>query len=288
MLSKYIDENTLIIASSDLSHYYPYEEARSLDAFCINSIPSLDFENMKYCEACGKIPILTLMHLAKKFGWEGKLVDYKNSGDITGEKTRVVGYASIVFYEKGYYSDEERRFLIKLARQVLEKYLLEKTVIQIKENEITPKMKEVRGCFVTLKKFGNLRGCIGHILPQEELYKCVIDNAINAAVNDIRFKPVTYDELKDIKIEISVLTVPKQLSFSSSEELLNKLRPNLDGVVIRYQGRTSTYLPQVWEMIPDKQEFLSELCLKQGSPPDCWKRPGVVIEVYQAEVWEEE
>jgi AmmeMemoRadiSam system protein B/AmmeMemoRadiSam system protein A len=287
ILSKYIDDKTLVIASSDLSHYHSYEEARSIDAFCVNSIPILDFENMKYCEACGKIPILTLMYLAKKFGWEGKLIDYRNSGDTSGDKSRVVGYASIIFYEKGY-SHEEKEFLLKLARETLENYLSGKKIRIPEESELTEKLKEVRGCFVTLNKFGNLRGCIGHIIPQEELYKCVIDNAINAAVNDPRFRPVSYEELKDIKIEISVLSLPKPLFYSSQQELLEKLRPRVDGVVIKYKGRTSTYLPQVWEMIPNKEDFLSELCLKQGSPSDCWKKEDVVIETYQAEVWEEE
>ena len=287
ILSKYIDDRTLVIASSDLSHYYPYEQAKSLDAFCIHSIPSLDFEGMDACEACGKIPILTLMHLAKDFGWEGKLLDYRNSGDTAGDKSRVVGYASIAFYETGF-SKEEREFLTKLARQTLESYLSGKGKPKVEENELTPKLREIRGCFVTLNKFGNLRGCIGHILPQEELYKCVIDNAVNAALNDPRFEAVTYEELKDIKIEISVLSVPKPLAFESPQDLLEKLKPGVDGVVIHYRGRTSTYLPQVWGSLPNKQDFLSRLCLKQGSPPDCWTKPDVRIETYQAEVWEEE
>jgi hypothetical protein len=99
MLINYIDNSTLIIASSDLSHYHPYNVAVSLDKNCIEAIPSLDFENMDKCEACGKLPILTLMHIAKHFGWRGKLLDYRNSGDTVGDKRAVVGYMSSIFYE---------------------------------------------------------------------------------------------------------------------------------------------------------------------------------------------
>ena len=185
-------------------------------------------------------------------------------------------------------TEEEQEFLLKLARDTLENYLGRKTLPEVNEEGITPMLKRVQGCFVTLNKNGNLRGCIGHILPQVPLYKCVIQNAISAALYDTRFPPVGYDELKDIHIEISVLSVPERLDFSSPDDLLDRLRPGIDGVVIRYHGKTSTYLPQVWEMLPQKEEFLSRLCLKQGSPPDCWKSRDVIVETYQAFVFGEQ
>ena len=132
-----------------------------------------------------------------------------------------------------------------------------------------------------------LRGCIGHILPQEELYKCVMDNAINAAANDPRFQPVTEDELDDIDIEISVLTVPEKLDFSSGEDLKNKLKPMVDGVVLKRGFFQATYLPQVWEQLPAKELFLTNLCQKGGMSADCWNETSTEVYTYQAFVFAE-
>jgi len=162
----------------------------------------------------------------------------------------------------------------------------DKKTVTIKGNA-SEKLKKVQGCFVTLNKNGNLRGCIGHILPQEELYKCVIDNAVNAAVNDGRFNPVTEDEIKDIEVEVSVLTSPYKLEYNDSQELLEKLRPMVDGVVIKSGWHQSTYLPQVWEMFDSKEEFLSSLCVKGGASQGCWKDPNTEVLVYQAQVFSE-
>ncbi len=286
ILEEYTDEKTLIIASSDLSHYHAYEEANSLDAFCINSIPALDFRGMDQCECCGRIPVLALMYMAEEKGWTGELLDYRNSGDTAGDKSSVVGYASIAFLEEEGMSDRGKETLLYLARKTLESYYENGTAPKVNENAVGAGLRNVRGCFVTLNKNGSLRGCIGHILPQEKLYRCVVDNALSAALYDRRFEPVTGDELDDIRIEISVLTVPEEVGYSSPEGLLEKLRPGTDGVIIRYQGRTSTYLPQVWEQIPEKEAFLSRLCIKQGSPPDCWEE--ATIETYRAEVFGEQ
>jgi len=280
-----IDDSTLVVASSDLSHYYTYEKALQLDKMCTDAIPALNFTAMAGCEACGIIPILALMKIAEAMGWQGKLIDAKNSGDTAGDKTSVVGYASIVFTESGELSKEEQTFLLGLARQTLNSYLKDKT----KPEPVVAdaKLKKVQGCFVTLNENNNLRGCIGHILPQEELYKCVIDNAIAAALSDSRFTPVQYSELKDIKLDISVLAVPAKLSYSSPQDLLNRLVPLRDGVVIQYNGKSSTFLPQVWEQIPGKEEFLAELCLKQGSQRDCWKDMSAQVYTYTAQVFSE-
>jgi len=291
VLLPYIDDKTLIVASSDLSHYYPYAEAVSVDQNCVDSIPGLNFTGMKKCEACGKIPVLTLMSIAKELGWEGKALDYRNSGDTAGDKSRVVGYVSVAFYQdasKQALSKGEQGFLLSLANETLNVYLSSGSLPSIDPGKITPNLGKVQGCFVTLSKHGNLRGCIGHILPQEALWLCVRDNAISAALHDPRFPPVGYDELEDIEIEISVLSVPELLLHDSPEDLLDKLRPKIDGVVIKYQGRQSTYLPQVWDSLPDKNQFLSQLCLKQYSPADCWTKPGAEIYTYQAFVFHEQ
>lgn len=290
ILSEYVDDDTLIVISSDLSHYHTYDEAVSLDTTCINSIEALDFWEATNCEACSLYAILILMDIAKQKNWQAKIIDYKNSGDTAGDKSRVVGYSAIVFYgeEKEPLTKHEQEILLTLARDTLEKYLTEGKKPKVDETQLTPALKKVQGCFTTLNKYHQLRGCIGHILPQEELYKCVMDNAVNAAVNDRRFHPVTYDELEDIVIEISVLSVPERLGFSSGEDLKNKLRPMVDGVVLKQGWRQSTYLPQVWEQLPEKEQFLSSLCRKGGMALDCWQDTSTEVSTYQAFVFEEE
>ena len=223
---------------------------------------------------------------------------YANSGDITGDNSAVVGYSAIAFVEqhekdknnekKELLAKEEQKTLLKLARNTIETYLKTGKKPNVDETKLTPTLKKVQGCFTTLNKNHDLRGCIGHILPQEELYKCVMDNAISAAVSDPRFNQVGYNELKDIKIEISVLTVPKKLKFSSGEDLKNKLRPMIDGVVLKKGWHQSTYLPQVWEQLPNKEEFLSSLCVKGGMDSNCWQDTKTEVSTYQAFVFEEE
>ncbi|MFH1789094.1 MAG: AmmeMemoRadiSam system protein B [Candidatus Altiarchaeota archaeon] len=285
VLVDYVDEKTLIVASSDLSHYYPYDEAVKLDSVCTAAIPALDFEAMQDCQACGSIPVKTLMHIASAKGWVGKLVDYRNSGDTAGDKERVVGYASVAFFDG--LTPEEEDFLLKLARETLEKHYADGGAPSVDEAKLTARLKALSGAFVTLNKHGSLRGCIGHITPQKPLYEAVIENVLNAALRDPRFSPVVNEELTDIHIDISRLTLPEELVFDGSDELLAKLVPGRDGVVLKYGGRQSTYLPQVWDQLPDKEEFLTSLCRKQGSPGDCWRKKDVVVEVYGAQVFEE-
>jgi AmmeMemoRadiSam system protein A len=227
--------------------------------------------------------------IAKQNTWRPILLLHANSGDISGDKSSVVGYASIIFVDENdkELTEGEQDFLLKLARQSAEEYLRTGKKLEVEENKLTPSLRKVQGCFTTFNKNKQLRGCVGHIIPQEELYKCVMDNAINAAVNDRRFEPVELKEMKDIEIEISVLTIPKKLVFSSGEDLKNKLRPNIDGLVLRNNWRSSTYLPQVWGQLPEKDIFLSSLCEKGGMPPDCWKSNFTEAYTYQAVVFSE-
>ena len=283
ILEKYVDDDTLVVASSDLSHYYTYEQARQLDSNCVNAIPSFNYSLMQKCEACGEIPVLALMHLSERQKWRGQLLDYRNSGDTAGDKSRVVGYGSIAYYQG--LNEEEQKYLLDLSRKTLETYIKTGQVIEA----IYPpeKTKEISGCFVTLNKNQNLRGCIGHILPQEELYQCVIDNTISAAVHDSRFRPVSESELSQIEIDISVLSVPKKLDYKNSDDLKEKLVPLVDGVVLKKNMRSATYLPQVWEMLAEKEEFLTILCEKTGLNGDCWTQ-NPEIQTYRAQVFKEE
>lgn len=293
-LAGHIGPKTIVVASSDLSHFKPYRAAKQLDAMCIAAVLQLDVEDMKRREACGKGPILALMHLARRKGWRPRLLDYRNSGDTAGDKARVVGYAAIAFYQSGdpgtapaVHTSEERKFLLELARKTVTEVVRNRQLPDIDVTALTGRLAEKRGCFVTLNRNGRLRGCIGHILPQKPLYYAVMENSVNAALRDKRFGPVRPEELGQISIEISILTVPQRLEFASPEELLAKLRPRADGVVLRLGSKQATYLPGVWKKIPRKEKFLSDLSRKAGLGPDAWRQKSVTVHTYQAEVFEE-
>jgi AmmeMemoRadiSam system protein A len=145
----------------------------------------------------------------------------------------------------------------------------------------------LRGTFVTLKINDQLRGCIGNLTADKSLLEGVRDNAINAAFHDPRFPPLSKNVFVKVDIEISLLTEPLKLEFKNSQDLLEKLRPNVDGVIIRKGPYSSTFLPQVWEQLPDKKLFLSHLCQKAGLSPDEWQRPGLEVMVYQVQYFEE-
>jgi AmmeMemoRadiSam system protein B/AmmeMemoRadiSam system protein A len=285
-LSPYIDEKTLVVASSDLSHYHPYEEACNLDKICTEAVPALDFEKAQSCDACGIKAIMTLMLLAEEKGWQGTLLDYRNSGDTAGGKDQVVGYMAVAFYGgQSSLNEEEQQYLLRLARQTLEQYLQDGTLPDVDESELSGILTAKKACFVTLNKHGMLRGCIGVLTPHDNLYKAVMENAVNAAVNDPRFKPVTYEELSEITIEISVLSSPERI-FYDDNDLLNQIEGR--GVIISAGFNRATYLPQVWEQLPDPEEFISQLCSKAGLPADFWKRGTLEIYVYTAQVFGED
>jgi len=187
------------------------------------------------------------------------------------------------------YTAQEELFLLNLARATLYCYLTDRSIPNIDKTLIPEKLKEKRGCFVTLtKRNSGLRGCIGYLIPVETIYDGVINRAIAAAVSDPRFPAVKYDELKDIRLEISILTLPKKLEISSSQDLLNKLRPLKDGVIIETPYGSSTFLPQVWEQLPAKEDFLSHLCSKHGAPANIWKDVSKIsVSTYEAIVFED-
>lgn len=289
VLAPYIDESTLVVTSSDLSHFHPYDLARQLDHRCTQAICDLDLEAMKSQEACGRTPILVLMHLAKQLGWKAKLLDYRNSGDTAGNKNGVVGYCAIAFYAplQTCYTPEERSQMLSLARQALEKSAAHEDVSSLIPERPSEKFTGRKACFVTLTSEGRLRGCVGTIDPKEPLLRAVVESARNAALYDPRFAPIGPNEVDNIEIEISVLTVPERLAYSSPEDLLNKLRPHRDGVVLKMGNRVSTYLPQVWEKLPDKVEFLNSLAQKAGESSSAWRNPGTEVLVYQVESFSE-
>jgi len=243
-----------------------------------------------------------VMHLAHDLNWKPVLLDLRNSGDTAGDKSRVVGYAAIAFVEangttkaapvvapapRGKLSAEERQALLKLARDTLTACVNLKSPPVPNPKGLPAAFRDRKGCFVTLTKDGKLRGCIGHIFPTAPLYKAVMDNAFSAGLRDPRFKLVKAEELDDIHIEISVLTVPRELDYHSPEELLKKLRPHVDGVVLNIGTRRSTYLPQVWEHFNRKEDFLNSLARKSGNASDAWRGNNVTVLTYQVEAFEE-
>jgi AmmeMemoRadiSam system protein A len=185
------------------------------------------------------------------------------------------------------YTEQEKQYLLNLARKTLTDYFNSGKVIKIAKESVPAKLLAERGVFVTLMKKDRLRGCIGYILPNGPLFQSVIDNAINAAFEDPRFEPLRLAELSQVEIEISILTEPKELNLPNRADYLVKLRPEIDGVILQ-QGRSgATYLPQVWEELKNPKEFLGNLCLKAGLEPDCWLANQTQVLIYQAIVFKE-
>jgi AmmeMemoRadiSam system protein A len=185
-------------------------------------------------------------------------------------------------------TQQEGEILLKVARNTIKKELFPDSPDTISKEEIDKDIfKEKRGVFVTINKRGNLRGCIGHIIPYLPLIEGVKENAINAAFKDPRFPPLSKDEFEDIDIEISILTTPTPLKFESHKELLQKLIPFKHGVILKKGINQATFLPQVWEQLPKKENFLTHLCLKAGLPADAWMDRNIEVSTYEVQILEE-
>ncbi|MDY6789779.1 MAG: AmmeMemoRadiSam system protein A [Thermodesulfobacteriota bacterium] len=183
-------------------------------------------------------------------------------------------------------TDEDRRSLLKLARTTIEAEIDAGSKI-VRPEKTSSGLKEKRGCFVTLHKDGILRGCIGTIEPVRSLVFNVEENALNAAFHDPRFPEVEMNELPDIDIEISVLTAPRQVDFKDGDDLKNKLKPKIHGVILSRGWQSATFLPQVWDQLPDREDFLGHLCQKGGMERECWKDRETTVKVYTAEYFSE-
>jgi AmmeMemoRadiSam system protein A len=186
-------------------------------------------------------------------------------------------------------TEEEGHYLLKVARKTIEQTLFKsKEAGGPEAAPVSAKFSEPRGTFVTLTIEHGLRGCIGHIIPQESLLEGVKENAINAAFRDPRFPPLSKKEFENIRVEVSILTEPKDLPYQDAADLLKKIRPNLDGLIIKKGYRQATFLPQVWEQLPDVKEFLSHLCMKAGLDAEEWKKGTLEVQTYQVQAFEEE
>ena len=182
---------------------------------------------------------------------------------------------------------EEQQTLLKLARQSLESGVRGEKLLPLALESMSARLREYGASFVTLTINGNLRGCIGALEAYQPLAEDVREHAIAAALQDYRFPNVRPDELSQIEIEVSRLTTPVSLDYDTPEDLLSKLRPGIDGVLIRDGSRRATFLPQVWEKLPDPVEFLKNLCYKMGAAPDLWRKKHLDVSIYQVEEFHE-
>jgi len=256
---------TLIVISTDLSHYHEYREAKRIDSATLLRIAAFATD-LNHDEACGATPLNGFLGLAKARGLRIQLLSACNSGDTAGGKGRVVGYSSFALFEGNAAPSEERgRTLVAIARAAIESALDQKEAPPLPDAG----WLKLRGAaFVTLTKGGQLRGCIGSLEIGRPLGEDAAANARAAAFEDPRFPKLTRAEWPEVSVEVSVLSAPRPMRFADEADLLAQLKPGEDGVILEHDGKRATYLPQVWEGIPDKRIFLSELIKKAGLPAD--------------------
>jgi len=299
-LFKYIDSSSLIVVSTDLSHYSVYETANEVDQQTIAAIltgnpATLDqtttelmaqgHPNLQTC-VCAQTAVRVALHLGQKLGGlESKFLKYTNSGDTGPQKDQVVGYAAIAFSTERdgtNLNKIEQAELLKVAQTTLEQYLVDQTTPTVGVQN--PFLEKPLGAFVTLRKDEKLRGCIGRFEPNQPLWQIVQQMAIAAATEDRRFSPVTATELPQIKIEISVLS-PRRRIKSAAEIEIGK-----HGVYLQKGNRSGVFLPQVAaENNWDKEMLLKQLCIsKAGLPPGCHTDPATELYTFTAQVFEEE
>ena len=184
-------------------------------------------------------------------------------------------------------TEGERQTLLRLAREAITNAVSGKQPSSIDLESLSPAMREDGASFVTLTINNQLRGCIGALEAYQPLAEDVREHAVAAAFEDPRFPPLSKGELSRIRIEVSRLTRPQPLEYLSSEDLVKKLRPHVDGVILKDDFHRGTFLPQVWEKIPDLEEFLDQLCMKMGLKNNAWRDTKLQVYIYQVEEFSE-
>jgi AmmeMemoRadiSam system protein B/AmmeMemoRadiSam system protein A len=288
--------DTLIVASSDMSHYHPYDYAEKVDHKTLRAIEEWDYLSLSrnfernIWEACGGAPIVAAMIAAERLGaTEATVLKYANSGDVTGDKTRVVGYGAVAFSKapagaasaraEFTLNDKEKEELLSLARRSVETAVKERKLYEYTVDGSSSLTQE-RGAFVTLKEHGVLRGCIGYTAPIKPLPLVVRDVAAYAALEDHRFRPVVTTELGELEYEISVLSPLRRLQDTKQVEI------GKHGLLIVRGDKEGILLPQVasdehW----DRKTFLEQLCLKADLPLEAWRDPASDIFTFTALVF---
>jgi AmmeMemoRadiSam system protein B/AmmeMemoRadiSam system protein A len=291
-LTTRIEQNpgrVLIIASSDMSHYHPYHEATAMDKTTLKQIEAMDLRMLRKSlesgtgELCGSQAVTTLMRVAENIGARVKVLEYANSGDVTGDKTRVVGYGAVGFYvadQQFALSEKEQKILLQIARRTLEGQAISNGVSRM--DVVAEKLMEKRGVFVTLLKKGMLRGCIGYVKPVQPLAMAVSEMTIAASSHDPRFPAVDSAELKDIRIEISILSSMKRVRDPA------EIKVGQHGLYIAKGENAGLLLPQVATSYSwSREEFLNQTCLKAGLPSSAWKDKDTQIYLFSAQIFSE-
>ena len=296
-------EDVLILVSTDMSHYHDDSFARQMDGRTLEAIKELKVEYMwnqflgREMEMCGFVPVTAALLYAQKRNLTNvEVLKYANSGDTSGDRDRVVGYCSVVFYDGGDkknnadpqksegvapLNSEQKKRLIHIAKETIHGYVQEGKNLSWKESD--PRLLEEEGAFVTIHKHKQLRGCIGNILGRGPLYQTVSEMAVAAATQDPRFDPLTKEELNDIELEVSVLSKPRRVTD------VDEIKMGVHGVIITQGANHGVFLPQVaTETGWPRDQFLSVLCTqKAGLPADCWKDPKTTLEIFTANVFSE-
>lgn len=262
------NEDNVFVISSDLSHFYPEKESYKIDNYTAKMIEANETRDFEMEQACGAVGICGLTDFARNNNFSLIRIGLTNSAKVTGDTSRVVGYGSWFLYE-----GDKNEYIKKYYSENVLKICKDSILSGFQLGEITPKdypcvLEETGASFVTLELAGILRGCIGSIIAHKPLVKDLIKNAHAAAFSDTRFNPLTIDEYNKITISVSLLSKPKRIEFRDEEDLLNKLVPYEDGLIIRDGNYQAVFLPIVWEQLPDKHEFLKELKLKAGMDED--------------------
>jgi hypothetical protein len=272
---------TLIVISSDLSHFHSYREAQSIDNATVEHILALD-QLTSFDQACGALPINGLLAVARRRGLRIERVAQCNSGDTAGDKGRVVGYASFALYEPEADTDTLGPTLLVLARNAIAARLGQETRAEADH----PALARSGATFVTLTQNGDLRGCIGSLEAHRSLDHDVRANAVAAAFSDPRFPPLTAAELPHTRVEVSLLSAPQPMHFTSEADALRQLRPHVDGVILTAGRHRGTFLPQVWEQLSEPRLFMAHLKQKAGLPADWWSSD-VELQRYEVQKWKE-
>lgn len=267
---------TLIVISSDLSHFHDYATCQRRDARTVEAIEHLDDGALGFDDACGRLPIAGLLRVAARKGLRIETVDVRNSGDTAGPRDRVVGYGAWALYEPTDPTEallaDHGAALLSLAVAALRHGLEQGTPPETVLADLPEPLRAEGASFVTLTRDGDLRGCIGSAIAWRALGVDVADNAWKAAFRDPRFPALTAAELPGLTVSVSVLTPPEPLHVADDAELLRTLRPGVDGLILEDGGRRGLFLPNVWEQLPDAAAFLAHLKRKAGLPASHWSK----------------
>jgi hypothetical protein len=291
------DGETLIVASSDLSHFHTYGDAVTIDRKTLHALEEWDYFSMsrnfesRIWEACGGAPIVAAMIAAERMGAnQAKVIKYANSGDVTGDHSSVVGYSADVFVKAQgsaaaetpfSLSEQEKSELLALARTSVE-HAINKDEAYVPTASASDALNRERGAFVTLHESGELRGCIGYTSATKPLYMTVRDTATLAALKDPRFKPVSVSELPKLEYEISVLSPLRRVTD------IQQIKIGEHGLLMKNGGFEGLLLPQVpVEQKWDRQKFLEQTCVKAGMSAGCWKDEDTDIFLFTAVVFDE-